>query len=119
MPGQFLTTIERERLSRIPGDISKADLASFFTLTDSDLNAIPVKSVGAMVYFVDKVGGTSYEGVTDVEEQTPFLPDVGGEPLTVKIDKTIEMRKLGKGGKGKAEPLWTVDIGYAVYTRTE
>ena len=29
MPGQFLTTIERERLSRIPGDISKADLASF------------------------------------------------------------------------------------------
>ena len=73
--------------------------------------------VGAMVYFRDKEDGTGYEGVTDVEEQTPFLPDVGGEPLIVKIDKTIGMRKLGKGGKGNAEPLWTVYIGDAVYTR--
>jgi len=46
MPGQFLTNVEKERLSRIPGDISKADLASFFTLTDSDLKVIPVKSAG-------------------------------------------------------------------------
>jgi TnpA family transposase len=46
VPGQFLSNAERERLNRIPGNISKADLASFFTLTDSDLRVIPVKSSG-------------------------------------------------------------------------
>ena len=63
MPGQFLTTIERERLSRIPGDISKADLASFFTLTDSDLNAIPVKSAGYnRLGFALQIGALRYMG---------------------------------------------------------
>jgi hypothetical protein len=39
MPGQFFTTEEKERLNKIPIDISKSDIISFFTLTDSDLNA--------------------------------------------------------------------------------
>ena len=63
MPGQFLTSIERERLSRIPGDISKADLASFFTLTDSDLDAIPVKSAGYnRLGFALQIGALRYMG---------------------------------------------------------
>jgi hypothetical protein len=44
MPGQFLTTEEKERLNKIPIDISKSDIISFFTLTEPDLNEIPVQS---------------------------------------------------------------------------
>ena len=63
MPGQFLTTIERERLCRIPGDISKADLASFFTLTDSDLKVIPIKSAGYnRLGFALQIGALRYMG---------------------------------------------------------
>jgi len=78
MPGQFLTTIERERLSRIPEDISKADLASFFTLTDSDLSAIPVQSAGYnRLGFALQIGALRYMG---------FCPDdlVATPPSVVK-----------------------------------
>jgi len=44
MPGQFFTTEEKERLNRIPVDIPESDIISFFTLTDSDLNEIPLQS---------------------------------------------------------------------------
>lgn len=44
MAGKFLTKAERERLNKFPQDISKDDIITFFTLTDSDLNQIPTKS---------------------------------------------------------------------------
>lgn len=44
MPGQFLTKAERERLNKFPKDLSKDDMITFFTLTDEDLNQLPVKS---------------------------------------------------------------------------
>lgn len=64
MPGQFLTTAEKERLSQIPGDISKTDLASFFTLTDSDLHTIPVRSAEYnRLGFALQIGALRYMGV--------------------------------------------------------
>jgi hypothetical protein len=44
MPGQFLTTTERERWDRFPPEIVEEDLVSFFTLSAADLVHIPVKS---------------------------------------------------------------------------
>jgi len=44
MPGQFLTTTERERLNNFPQEIPKEDIYTFFTLTPSDLNQIPTTS---------------------------------------------------------------------------
>ena len=44
MPGQFLTRKERERLSQFPASIPQEDLITFFTLTPSDLNHLPIKS---------------------------------------------------------------------------
>ena len=44
MPGQFLTSAERERLERFPSAVAPADLIAFFTLSESDLAQIPVKA---------------------------------------------------------------------------
>lgn len=44
MPGQFLTRKEKERLSQFPASIPQDDLITFFTLTPSDLNQLPIKS---------------------------------------------------------------------------
>ena len=41
MPGQFLTSAERERWERFPRDLSPEDLANFFTLSGSDRAQIP------------------------------------------------------------------------------
>src|SRR6516162_8619518 len=37
MPGTFLTTAERERLSRFPASVSPPDLMTYFALSDNDL----------------------------------------------------------------------------------
>jgi TnpA family transposase len=47
MPGQFLTTAERERWERFPRDLSPEDLANFFTLSGSDRAQIPHRSAAA------------------------------------------------------------------------
>ena len=36
MPGTFLTTAERERLSRFPASVSPPDLMTYFALSDHD-----------------------------------------------------------------------------------
>lgn len=41
---QFLTHSERERLNQFPTEIPKADLIPFFTLTEEDLNQVPIRS---------------------------------------------------------------------------
>ena len=43
MPGQFLTTAERERWDRFPPEIVEADLVAFFTLSLADRGHLPVK----------------------------------------------------------------------------
>lgn len=44
MPGRFLTVSERERLERFPEDISTDDIITYFTLSESDLARLPVRS---------------------------------------------------------------------------
>src|SRR5689334_14179662 len=44
MPGQFLSSAEREGLERFPSEVSPADLIAFFTLSASDLAQVPVKA---------------------------------------------------------------------------
>src|SRR5262249_6383374 len=44
MPGQFLTTAERERWDRFPPEIVEADLVAFFTLSLADRVHLPVTS---------------------------------------------------------------------------
>jgi TnpA family transposase len=44
MPGQFLSSAERERLERFPAEVSPADLIAFFTLSPSDLAQVPVRA---------------------------------------------------------------------------
>ncbi len=44
MPGRFLSDSEREKIETFPQDISSDDIFIFFTLIDSDLACLPVKS---------------------------------------------------------------------------
>jgi len=41
MPGQFLTTAERERLSNFPQEIPREDVITFFTLTPCLIKNFP------------------------------------------------------------------------------
>lgn len=44
MPGRFLNSAERKRLSDFPKEVAPSDLITFFTLSDADKTQIPVKS---------------------------------------------------------------------------
>jgi len=44
MTTEIFTTFERERLNRLPEEVSVNDLITFFTITESDFHPIPVKS---------------------------------------------------------------------------
>jgi TnpA family transposase len=63
MPGQFLTTAERERLNNFPQEIPKEDIYTFFTLTPSDLSQIPQTSANYnRLGFAIQLGALRYLG---------------------------------------------------------
>jgi TnpA family transposase len=73
MPGTFLTTAERERLSRFPDSVSPPELMIYFALSDNDLAFInPYRSDANRLGVALQLCSMRYLGFCPVQISTRF-----------------------------------------------